>query len=74
MKGIWAANPLTRDIPKAAIEAGLNAEQEACEQVEAEEVEQIPEIEIVVPEAEACAQVGLDEGYPEGYDAENIIF
>lgn len=75
-------NPLTRDIPKAEIEAALEAQQEACEQTEAEEVEAVPEvevvvpeIEVVVPEVEACAETAVeDDGYPEGYDAENIIF
>lgn len=79
--GMCAGNALTRDIPKAEIEAALAAE-EACEQAEAEEVEAVPEvevvvpeIEVVVPEAEACAEAAVeDDGYPEGYDAETIIF
>lgn len=73
-------NPLTKDIPKAEIEAELAAQQEACEPTEAEEVEEIPEVEVIVPEVEvpeveACAETAVeDDGYPDGYDAETIIF
>lgn len=73
-----AVSPLTRDVPIAEIEAALAAE-EACEQAaQNDEVEAIPEAEIIVPEieiqvpeVEACA---ADDVYPEGYDATNIIF
>lgn len=75
-----AVSPLTRDIPKAEIEAAI-AEVEACEQAEAEEVAPVPEIEVIVPEievpqAESCADSAAveDDAYPAGFDAENIIF
>lgn len=34
----------------------------------------IPEIEVQLPEVEAEACAAADEGYPEGFDAESIIF
>lgn len=74
---------LTRDIPKVEIEAEVEAEAAACEAQEAEEVEAVPEVEIIVPdveaEVEACAnpevvEVEAEDAYPEGYDAQSIIF
>lgn len=73
---------MTRDIPKVEIEAEVEAA--LCEAAEAEEVEAVPEVEIIVPEVEAeveaCAnpeveaEVEADNAYPEGFDSENIIF
>lgn len=80
-----AEDRLTKDISKAEIEAIIAAEQAAaaCEQTEAEEVEAVPEIEVIVPEievqlpeaveVEACAE-SVDDGLPEGYNPETIIF
>lgn len=50
---------------------------EACEVEEMGEILPIPEVEIIIPEAEAeapCASDDNDNGYAEGFNAENIIF
>lgn len=77
--GINAAS-LTRDVPKEVIETEVAAA--ACETDGAVEVVPIPEVEVEVPEVEACAAeepqiesvVIPDSAYPDGYDAESIIF
>lgn len=43
---------------------------EACEVEEMEEVLPIPEVEIIIPDADACES----NGYPAGFNAENIVF
>lgn len=76
---------MTRDIPKAEIEAQIAAQ--ACEAGNQEEVEAIPEVEVAVPEveivepeveSEACADTAVESEainvYPEGYDGDTIIF
>lgn len=76
--GISAAS-LTKEVPIAEIEAELA--ETACESDGAVEIAPIPEVEVVVPEVEACAAeepqiesvVVPDSVYPEGFDALTII-
>lgn len=74
-----SAARLTKDITIAEIEAQLA--EAACEAEGGAEVLPVPEVEVVVPEVEACAAeepviesvVIPDAVYPEGFDAETII-
>lgn len=48
---------------------------EKCEIPETDEIIEIPEVEIQIPEEEsACVDSNNNNEYPDGFHAENIIF
>lgn len=47
---------------------------EKCEVPDTDEIIEIPEIEIQIPEEESACVESNNNGYPDGFNAENIIF